>query len=149
MGQIRQWWHSGEDGELAVYRLGNPVVLFFMAIAAAIFIQLLYPGTQSWMGILSLMIPYVVLSPRRAILLGKTEILYRPVLVRPKRVKFEEVVSIKKTRGAMPMGIVPILVQGLLFRLKDDRRVFFPMDTWSNRRELLQRVSDRIGKPIE
>ena len=146
---IRHWWQAGEEHAVMKYQKQNGSDVLFCLFLIAVLWLILGPNYVGLKAALALMIfAEVVLERRIAILFTNSEVIYRPMLRTPRRIRFEHVVEIRKaTVHRRSLGAFVGFEPGVVLRILGGEVLTWPLP-FARSDEILQQLARLTGRPI-
>jgi hypothetical protein len=148
LGRFQSWRHAGEEGALAMYckSVGGMCLLLVggFAVFAFVFPQFIW----TIVGIGAAALCYAFAMGRKAIIFTETEVRYRPIFARPRRVPIAKIQVLKRARVLELILWRPVPRPGVILTLADGTTEAWPLD-FEGPGEILQRLSALAGKEIQ
>ena len=147
---ITRWWHAGEENMITKYENRNFWDVMFQVIFV-IALWFLLPQRYTFIPIIFAFtyVPYVITEARIAIIFSPSEVIYRPLLRSPRRIKFEHIVEIRKVSvRRFVAGTFAGFDAGVALRVLGGETVHWRLCI-QNPAHVLQQLHRMTGKPIK
>jgi hypothetical protein len=145
---LYNWRHEGEEFGARIFPHKNGVAVGLVTGEGLILSPLLY-RSYAFSLLWLLQFSYAIATSRRAIILTRNEVIFRPPLGRVRRVEFKFITRLAHTKMAAATAFIsPMIIAALSMDLLGGITLNWRLDV-ENAHDLLQALSEDTGKKID